>query len=31
MEDGFSAGNIFNAKRDNAGKGIRIDDLIEAL
>lgn len=24
-------GNIFNADRDNQGKGVKIDDLIDAL
>ena len=24
-------GNVFNAERDNKGKGIKIDDLIAAL
>jgi len=24
-------GNVFNAKKDNKGKGMKIDDLIEAL
>jgi antitoxin component of RelBE/YafQ-DinJ toxin-antitoxin module len=24
-------GNVFNAARDNKGKGIKIDDLIDAL
>ena len=26
-----SIGNIFNAKRDNKGEGINIDDIISAL
>lgn len=25
------AGNIFNAQRDNHGRGVHIDDLIDAL
>jgi hypothetical protein len=31
VEDGTSAGNIFNADRDNKGKGLKIDELINAL
>lgn len=27
----FEPGNIFNADRDNNGKGIKIDDLINSL
>lgn len=27
----FQAGNIFNAQRDNQGKGIPLDDLLKAL
>ena len=27
----FAEGNVFNAKRDNNGKGIKIDDLIALL
>lgn len=27
----FGPGNIFNAERDNKGKGIKIDDFIAAL
>lgn len=27
----ITAGNIFNAARDNKGKGIKIDDFIAAL
>lgn len=30
MNDG-KAGNVFNAKRDNKGKGLPVDDLIDAL
>ncbi|MFA6550563.1 MAG: hypothetical protein WCT36_04390 [Candidatus Gracilibacteria bacterium] len=30
-EDSIDEGNIFNANRDNKGKGINIDDLISAL
>lgn len=26
-----SEGNVFNADRDNNGKGIKVDDLIDAL
>jgi hypothetical protein len=28
---GDKAGNVFNAERDNRGKGIKIDDLIALL
>jgi len=31
VEKGLNEGNIFNAKRDTNGKGIAIDDLINAL
>ncbi len=31
IEDGFAPGNIFNANRDNSGKGLKIDDLIGSL
>lgn len=27
----YLEGNIFNANRDNKGRGIKIDDLIESL
>ncbi len=30
-EKSLEEGNIFNAQRDNSGKGIAIDDLINAL
>ena len=30
-EDEMKEGNIFNAKRDNGGNGIKIDELIDAL
>jgi FKBP-type peptidyl-prolyl cis-trans isomerase 2 len=30
-EEEVKVGNVFNAKRDNNGKGIKIDELIEAL
>lgn len=30
-EKSMNPGNIFNAERDAQGKGIKIDDLIEAL
>lgn len=30
-QEDFGHGNIFNADRDNNGKGIKIDDLINAL
>lgn len=29
--NGTNEGNIFNARRDNNGQGIKIDDLIAAL
>lgn len=29
LEDGL--GNVFNADRDNQGKGVKIDDIIAAL
>ena len=29
--EGDAAGNVFNASRDNSGKGIKIDDLISLL
>lgn len=29
--DSLPAGNVFNADRDNNGKGIKIDDLIAVL
>ncbi|GEM_PF-1092403 len=28
---GSAAGNVFNAERDNNGKGIKVDELIDAL
>lgn len=31
QDDDFEQGNVFNAKRDNNGKGILIDDLISKL
>jgi hypothetical protein len=32
LEEGsMKGGNIFNAKRDNNGQGINIDELIDAL
>ncbi len=30
-DEASSVGNIFNAKRDNQGEGIPIDDVINAL
>lgn len=30
-KESFQPGNVFNADRDNRGKGIHIDDLIAAL
>ena len=30
-KDEIEPGNIFNAYRDNKGKGIKIDDLIDLL
>ena len=30
-EEKMKAGNVFNAERDNKGKGIMIDDFIDAL
>lgn len=31
LEEEIEEGNIFNAKRDNEGKGIKIDELIDML
>lgn len=31
QSSGLEAGNVFNATRDNRGKGIKIDDLIAEL
>ncbi|MDP2642387.1 MAG: Fic family protein [Candidatus Peregrinibacteria bacterium] len=31
LKSGFAPGNIFNANRDNSGKGISVDDVIESL
>ena len=30
-DEGWEEGNVFNAFRDNEGKGMHIDELIEAL
>lgn len=30
-EDEIKPGNIFNADRDNKGKGIKIDDILDLL
>lgn len=30
-KNGTKAGNIFNAARDNNGRGVHIDDFIDAL
>lgn len=31
IDEELSSGNVFNANRDNDGKGIKIDDLISKL
>ncbi|MBT4384518.1 hypothetical protein HOD30_02085 [Candidatus Peregrinibacteria bacterium] len=31
LEDQTSEGNVFNARRDNSGKGIPVEDLISYL
>lgn len=31
IDEELSPGNVFNANRDNDGKGIKIDDLISKL